>query len=39
VLRKEINDLVDELDGRVALALRLAHELGVAALVFLDWGS
>lgn len=37
VLLHELNDLVNQLDRRAALALRLAHNLGVASLVGLDW--
>jgi hypothetical protein len=36
VLGKDGNDLVDDLDGVTTLALGLADDLGVSALVFLD---
>lgn len=39
VLRENLNHFVNELDGRAALALALAHDLGVASLVGLDWAK
>lgn len=37
MLGKDLNDLVDYLNGSATLALRLADDLGVATLVGLDW--
>ena len=39
VLSEDVHHLVDELDGRAALALRLAHDVWVASFVGLDWES
>lgn len=37
VLGKDFHDLVHQLDRRAALALRLAHDVGVASFVGLDY--
>lgn len=38
MLSENLNNLIDNLDGGAALALRLADNLGVTALIGLDWG-